>query len=352
MRMNPFEQYSGFWLNGQYYTKQEILSEKPSFANENAALALEFAGELFNSNVSILVKTSGSTGNPKSMSFSKAAVIISAKATNSFFSLDEKSVAVLPLPMQYIAGKMMVARAIVGGYNLIIPELSANPDLNDIRADFMPVSPLQMINLIENQPKNLSGIGTYLIGGGAPSTELISKVNQAEISAYSSFGMTETLSHFALAELKNAAQSPIYRPVSGATIRVNEAGKMEVNWPGITDGWLNTNDLAILVPEGFQWQGRSDNLINSGGVKVIPERVEQILDPYISSPYFVAGIPHRTLGQEIVLFSEKEISLDLNSIKWDFNYQQPKRIVVIQPFLRTVSGKIRRSATVATWKNS
>jgi len=344
--MNPFDKYSGMWLNGQYYTRENILSGKHSAKNENSVLALDFANELFAASEGISVKTSGSTGNPKNIFFSKDAVVTSAQATNSFFGLHEKSIAVLPLPMQYIAGKMMVARAIIGGYNLIISDVSSNPDLRDLRADFMPVTPLQMINLIEKQPENLGAVGTYLIGGGAPSAELIAKVNQADISAYASFGMTETLSHFALADLKNTARSPIYRPLKGVSIRINDDEKLEVNWPGITDGWLNTNDLATLRQTGFQWMGRSDNLINSGGVKVIPERVEQILDPYISSPFFVAGIPHNTLGEEIVLFSEKEISLDLTFIKWDFKHQQPKRILVIGPFLRTTSGKIRRSATI------
>ncbi|NEN22932.1 AMP-binding protein [Cryomorpha ignava] len=344
--MNPFDQYRGLRLNGKFFQKQNLLDQEYSIHNANSALTLEFARELFTESDGIFVQTSGSTGNPKDIFFSKLAVVISAQATNSFFGLSEKSIAVLPLPLQYIAGKMMVARAIVGGYNLIVIEASSNPDLSRIQADFMPVTPFQMINIIENQPESLSQIGTYLIGGGAPSAALIAKINQVDLNAYASFGMTETLSHFALANLKNTTDSPIYKPVEGAKIRARKDGTLEVNWPGITDGWLHTNDIAEIDNGGFRWLGRADNLINSGGVKIIPERVEQILDNYIRSPFFVAGVPHKTLGQELVLVSEEEIDLDLTSIKWDFKYQKPKRILVIHPFLRTVSGKIKRRATI------
>lgn len=343
--MNPFDQYTGLRLNGKYFKKQDLLNQKYS-SQSNLVHALEFAGELFNESDGLHVQTSGSTGNPKNIFFSKKAVVISAKATNSFFGLNEKSIAVLPLPMQYIAGKMMAARAIVGQYDLLLTEPSSNPDLSIIKANFMPVTPFQMINLIEKQPAALTQIGTYLIGGGAPSSALITKIHQSNINAYASFGMTETLSHFALANLTNSTDSPIYKPVEGASIQVSNDGKLEVNWPGITEGWLNTNDLAEIENGGFRWLGRADNLINSGGINIIPERVEQILDKIISSPFFVAGIAHETLGQELVLISEEEIELDLNSIKWDYKHQKPKRILVIQPFLRTVSGKIRRRATI------
>ena len=342
--MNPFDQYSGLRVNGKYYKKQDLLNKKYS-TQSNLANALGFAAELFNETDGLQVQTSGSTGKPKNIFFSKIAVVTSAEATNSFFGLNGESIAILPLPVQYIAGKMMVARAIVGEYNLLVTEPSSNPDLSIIKADFMPVTPFQMINLIENQPKTLSHVGTYLIGGGEPPSALIAKINEVNVNAYASFGMTETLSHFALANLKITTDSPIYIPVSGVSIRHSDR-KLEVNWPGITHGWLNTNDLAEVESGGFRWLGRADNLINSGGVKIIPELVEQILENYISSPFFVAGVPHKTLGQELVLISEEEIDIDLTSIKWDFKHQKPKRILVIQPFMRTVSGKIKRGATI------
>lgn len=348
--MNPFDQYRGIFINGEFYDK-EHLHHRPA-ENNNAALALGFAGELFSERDGISVQTSGSTGNPKNIIFSKEAFIISAQATNNFFGLDRKSNTVLPLPMQYIAGKMMVARAIVGGYNLIVLQETAHIDMSGLHADFMPVTPLQMINLIDNKPATITQIGTYLIGGGAASEALISKINNAGIKAYASFGMTETLSHFALADLTDSSEHPIYKPVEGVSLRISDEAKLEVNWPGITEGWLNTNDLVDPEPDGFKWLGRADNLINSGGIKIIPERVEQILDKYIPTPFFVAAISHQSLGEELVLITEEETDVDLNGIEWDFKHQKPKRIIVINPFSRTVSGKVRRSATIKQWREN
>ena len=349
--MNPFNSYSGFLLNGKYYFVEDILNPElnTNELNENQVQTLAFAAELFENSDGITVQTSGSTGNPKNIEFSKSAVITSAEATNRFFNLSKNSLAVLPLPMKYIAGKMMVARAIVGEYNLIVLDPVSNPDLKDLKSDFMPVTPFQMHNLIDTQPENLQNIGVYLIGGGEPDKLLIEKINKYGISAYASFGMTETLSHFALANLKGVEDRPEYIPLSGVEIEIDDDGSLLVNWPSLTSARLNTNDLAEQTENGFRWLGRGDNLINSGGVKIIPERVERILQSFIQVPFFVSEIPHPTLGQELVVFAEAEISLDLNSINWDFKYQQPRKIVVMKSFSRTMSGKIKRRETVENW---
>lgn len=349
--MNPFNSYSGLHLNGKLYSVKDILNPELNTdgLNENQVQALTFAAELFGESEEITVQTSGSTGNPKNIQFSKNAVVTSAQATNRFFNLDQNTVAVLPLPMRYIAGKMMVARAIVGEYNLIVLDPTSDPDLSELKSDFMPVTPFQMHNLIDTQPEYLRNIGVYLIGGGEPDKSLISKINENGISAYASFGMTETLSHFALANLNGLSDRPDYIPLSEVEIEIDEDGGLLVNWPSLTNGRLNTNDLAERTKKGFKWLGRGDNLINSGGVKIIPERVERILQDYIQVPFFVSEIPHPTLGQELVIFTEVKISLDLKSIRWDFKHQQPRKIVVAKVFSRTVSGKIKRRETVENW---
>lgn len=349
--MNPFDSFSGLRLNGKYYVTEEILNPELNTRDlsENQMQALAFAAELYGNSKEITVHTSGSTGNPKNIRFSKSAVITSARATNHFFNLDQNSVAILPLPMRYIAGKMMVARAIVGEYNLRVLEPTSSPQLEHLTGDFMPVTPFQMHALIDTQSENLQNIGIYLIGGGEPDKSLISKINEHGISAFASFGMTETLSHFALADLKGNTDLPDYIPLSGVEIEIEGDGNLVVNWTTLTSGQLRTNDLAERTEKGFRWLGRGDNLINSGGVKIIPERVERILQDYLQAPFFVSEIPHPTLGQELAVFSEVPITLDLNTIAWDFKYQQPKKVVVINPFLRTLSGKIQRRKTVEKW---
>lgn len=349
--MNPFEKHPGIRLNGKLYSKDNLASQKidNSRSGDNLAQALDFSKQLFSDIGTIAVKTSGSTGVPKEFHFSKAALAISAAATNKFFNLGLDSKAVLNLPMRYIAGKMMVARAILGGYDLIVLEASSNPDLSSITADFMPVTPFQMHSLIANQKHVLRNIGTFLIGGGEPTKDLISAVNEEQINAFSSFGMTETLSHFALANLSQATDSPLYTPLEGVKIKSGSDDRLLVNWPGITKGWLNTNDLVQIEKNKFGWLGRADNLINSGGVKIIPERVESILQSTIPTDFFVAGIEHKTLGEEVVLFTESAIKINLDDYAWDFNHQKPRRVELIKPFLRTISGKIKRQATINSW---
>ena len=349
--MNPFEKHGGILINGNFVSKAAMASIKndESSSKVNHTAALEFAKMLLSELEFITVNTSGSTGTPKEFRFSKRAVAISADATNNFFGLGQNSNAVLPLPMQYIAGKMMVARALLGGYNLIVLEATSTPDLRRLKADFMPVTPFQMHNLILNQWDALGNIKTFLIGGGEPSKDLIANMKQAGARAFASFGMTETLSHFALADLSTANEYPHYIPVDRVEIKADEDQKLMINWPGITTGWLNTNDLVEIENKGFRWLGRADNLINSGGVKIIPERIESLLKEQLTADFFVAGIKHETLGEELVLFTESELKADLDEFEWEFKYQQPRRIVVINPFLRTVSGKIRRGATVEKW---
>src|SRR5690554_328195 len=334
--MNPVNLYPGFCLNGKYYSVADILNfdVNTNDLNENQVQAIHFAAELFGDAEEITVLTSGSTGIPKNIKFANNSVITSAQATNDFFNLDKNAHAVLALPMKYIAGKMMVARSIVGRYNLVVLGPVSNPDLQDLKADFMPVTPFQMHRLIDTQPENLRNMGVFLIGGGEPDNSLISKINAHNISACASFGMTETLSHFALARLTDLVDRPEYIALKGVELNVNK-GNLLVNWRGLTKGWLNTNDLVELTKNGFRWLGRNDNLINSGGVKIIPERVEHILHYLIPCSFFVGAIPHKSLGQELVLFAEAEITLDLNAVNWDFKHQQPRKIVVVNPFSRT-----------------
>ncbi len=352
--MNPFEKHGGILINGNFISKAGLSSIKniESSGKVNYMAALEFAKMLLSELEFVAVNTSGSTGTPKEYRFPKQAMAISADATNNFFGLDENSNVVLPLPMQYIAGKMMVARALLGGYNLIILEATSNPDLSGLNADFMPVSPFQMHNLISNQRDALGNIKTYLIGGGEPSKDLIANVKQAGARAFASFGMTETLSHFALANLSAADEYLHYLALNGVEITAEKDQKLMVNWPGITTGWLNTNDLVEIESKGFRWLGRADNLINSGGIKIIPERIENLLKERLTADFFVAGIKHETLGEELVLFTESALAADLDEFEWESKYQKPKRVEVFSPFERTVSGKIKREATIQAWLRS
>ena len=346
--MNPFGKYPGFWLNGRFYSREELTDDSFSFPthSEIERATINFARSLFDDSDTVEVQTSGSTGKPKKLNVLKSAIETSAKATNSFFGLTAKSTGALALPLEYIAGKMMVARAIIGQFKLFVypPSSLAIPDQI---VDFMPVVPLQIETILHEKPEKIGNVKIYLIGGGKVERALHERIMNAGMDAWYSFGMTETLSHFALAKAEKGT-TPEYRTLPGVEIRIDD-GKLEINWSGVTEDWLQTNDLAELTSNGFRWLGRADNLINSGGVKIIPEEVESILVDKIQSPFFIAGIPNMRLGDEVVLFVEGDEIVDLELVDWKNLYQKPRKIVHILEFERTVSEKIRRKDTVEKW---
>lgn len=182
--------------------------------------------------------------------------------------------------------------------------------------------------------------------------QLIQDISKSGISAFSSFGMTETLSHFALAKIEDRG-ALWYKPLLGVLIRVDTSKILEVNWPGITSGWINTGDLVEIKDDAFRWLGRSDYLINSGGIKLIPEEIESKLTGHIDSDFFVFGIQNQALGQEAMLFVEgASMEINLSEINWQTKYHQPKSIQFIRAFSRTISGKIKRIETVENWMKS
>ncbi|MCA1764086.1 MAG: AMP-binding protein [Flavobacteriales bacterium] len=346
--MNPFGKYRGIKLNGSFIPTAKIKAgDYPLPENSNIAAAIQFAEELFDHADTIGVKTSGSTGDPKLFTFPKSALEQSAKATISFFNLLPQSRAALALPMDYIAAKMMVTRAVVGGFNIDVAQPSATPLPEGAQPDFIPVTPHQMQEIIARQNDLLQRQTTFLIGGGPIDERLKANLVERQITAYASFGMTETLSHFALAAINE--EPLIFKPLPGVKIKQSEIGALAVKWPGITGDWLETNDLVEIRNGGFKWLGRSDFLINSGGVKIIPEQVESELRKHLDSPFFIHGVPDEVLGVKAVLFieGEKGENLDfLDRVKWQSKYHRPKEVMYIPQFKRTESGKIKRTETV------
>jgi O-succinylbenzoic acid--CoA ligase len=352
--MKDFAASKGIKLNGIFYPRADLLplSNKEGLSDFELEV-LDFASKLLDDKAKIKVETSGSTGKPKVIKFAKSAFAVSARATNTHFSLHSESTALLALPMRYIAGKMMVARAILGGYNLLAIEPDGTPlkNIANTRIDFMPLTPYQALKSAEETPASLRNVGAVLIGGAQVSEALQARLSSLGVKAYVSFGMTETLSHFAIATLDKNPEIK-YAPLKGVSLKTKKNGQLSVKWKGITDGWLSTNDLVDLHDEGFVWLGRGDHLINSGGIKVIPEMVEKRLAHLIHGNFFVAGIPHKRLGEEVALFVETRnspypVSLtDVQHALSDTPFWQPRKIVDVERFLYTASGKVKRKEVV------
>jgi O-succinylbenzoic acid--CoA ligase len=269
--------------------------------------------------------------------------------TNEFFELKEGKKALLALPMQYIAAKMMIARAIAGGFNLFLLQPSSNPlsEWNE-PVDFVPLTPHQLHSTIKNNPEKISLINTLLLGGSHLNEILRKWLSENGINAFASFGMAETLSHFALGRI-TFPEPILYRPFPGVHLSQTESGKLSIEWEGILEEPLITNDLVELGASGFRWLGRVDNLINTGGVKVFPEKIEEVLAQKIEIPFFIYGLPDEALGQEVVLFVEGKGPLQDLNFEFLPRFERPRRIIYLDRFHYTSSGKIKRGETVTSW---
>ncbi len=316
---------------------------------ERKTEVLNFINEWFSSNNVIQTKTSGSTDEAKIISIEKSKMIVSAKKTISFLKLKKGCNALLCLPINTIAGKMMVVRAIVGELNLLIGPIDSNP-LNSIKTkvDFVAMVPLQFQNSIESNPSKLKSIKSIIIGGGPISIKVEKQASSNGIKAFHTFGMTETVSHIALREIGNMT-NPLYHAMEGISFSEKDK-QLVVNYPEIGITALQTTDLIKLNNStSFEWIGRADFIINVGGIKLNPEEIETILSEYITSPFIIAGAKDEKLGEKIILIIEGDETFNLDQALLQeklIKFAVPKSIYYMPLFSRTESGKINRIETL------
>jgi len=305
----------------------------------------QFLSELFDENSYINVYTSGSTGNPKSIIIPKTALLKSAEATGEFFKLPQKTTALHCLSSQFIAGKMMWVRALHLGWHLTLVVPNANPLKNKTESfDFAAMVPLQAQNSIDQ----LHQIKKLIIGGASLSAEWEEKLRQTPNHIYQTYGMTETITHIAVKKLGEK----YYSCLPNVFISSDERDCLVIELPYLSSQKIITNDLVKLVTKhSFEWLGRYDHIINSGGIKLIPEKIEEKLHPYIPVPFFIAGLPDKNLGQKLILIIEITTqTLDFQSIfsKASLSkYEIPKEIYKIDAMIQTQNNKINRIDTLS-----
>lgn len=345
-------------LNGTELCAATVADRLPNDEAEAAALA--FCREWFSPGQTMKLHTSGSTGVPKTICATKAAMRASARRSCDFFGLTKGCSAVLPLPLDYIAGKMMMVRALVAGLDLrvvhptsdILEELDQLPTPQHRRPDFMPVVPMQIQRVLPrpNAAALLSRVRCLLIGGGFVDNAIAKALADLPTQAYVSYGMTETLSHIALRRINGTDSSPYYTPLHGIRVGLSPAGTLEISAPDLGIDKLITHDLAELLPDGrFRILGRTDAVINSGGIKIQAEKVEQHLRQAAGVPLVVIGTPHPLLGECVTLIWEnlpghirretiEQACLTLPP------YERPKYLLPVAALPRTANGKIARAA--------
>lgn len=308
----------------------------------------EFKQEWCSSSSALMLHTSGSTGQPKPMMAQKKHMHNSAKATLDFFQLKAGDTALLCLPLQYVAGKMMMVRALTGGLRLHTTPPSSHPfaDLL-IPPTFVALTPMQALTTLRTPRERELLIATpkVLLGGGAISDELHEAVQACEGEVWSSYGMTETLSHIALRRLNGAAAEAAYRPLAGVELTQDEAGCLVIHAPAVGAERLVTNDIVRLLPDGrFTVRGRRDNVVCSGGIKLQIEELEQRLGK-LPCDFLLTYIADAMLGQALTMLHlpttaplSKLCAAQLSP------YECPKHFIEVQELPRTTSGKIARAA--------
>ena len=303
----------------------------------------QFISEWYSTNIEMDLKTSGSTGKPKSISVKKDWMQNSAELTRKTFGLKKGDSALLCMPMKYVAGKMMVVRALELGLDLKVVEPSSNPLKNmDEIIDFAAMVPLQL----ENSLNDLDQVKTLIVGGGQVSQQLIEKLQKISTQIFETYGMTETLTHVAIKPLNGPNISDLFRALDGIRFEKDDRGCLAIHASALNPVPIVTNDLVELIDENsFRWLGRFDNVINSGGIKIIPEVVEAKLTEVIPNRRFIiAGLPDDSLGQTVVLIVEgDEIDIPIEFLD---KYEKPKTIHFISEFIETESGKINRVGTI------
>ena len=310
-----------------------------------------FLAEWYAPAPTILLQTSGSTGTPKQMQASKEAMRASARMTCEYFGLTPDKTALLCLPLRYIAGKMMVVRALVSGCKLILAEPSSTPlaGLSET-IDFAPLVPMQVASTLKaaEGAEQLSRVRHILLGGGFVDTSLTRALQCLPSQVYASYGMTETLSHIALRHVNGIQRSEWYTPLTGVMVELTNASTLAITAPHVGALRLATNDLAEIAPDGrFRILGRRDSVINSGGVKIQAEEVEQALSAVTGLTLLVLPAPHSELGECVALLwegdTEAEAALQ-TAIATLPPYHRPRIVRHVPQIPRTDTGKLNRKA--------
>jgi len=308
----------------------------------------EFLADWHSDSPTLLVHTSGSTGQPKPLLVEKRRMEASARITCQFLGLHQGDTALLCMPLDYIAGKMVVVRALTCGLRLVSVPPTGHPFAHvSEHIDFAALVPLQVYNTLEvaEERQRLMSVRHLIIGGGGIDDSLQAKLQDFPHAVWSTYGMTETLSHIALRRLNGSEATDWYTPFAGVKVSLTEDNCLVIDAPAVHDGELVTHDIAALRSDGsFRILGRKDNVICSGGIKIQIEEVERLLRPSLHVPFLITSADDERLGQAVVLLME---SGHINDVKATCQrvlpkYWQPRHIVVVDRLPLTATGKPAR----------
>lgn len=310
----------------------------------------DFLNEFLSPRPYVAAHTSGSTGIPKEIKLSKADMRRSARASNRFFGIDSRSHLACGLSPDYIAAKMMLVRSLEAHCGLSWLPVSNRLDLSAVSSaiDLLAVVPSQIPSLL-SLPAGCRLPRQILVGGAPPEQALLDALVGRGVKVWVSYGMTETCSHVALADGADGLR--IFKAMPGISFGLDNRGCLVVHAPEFSFGTVVTNDLAeLLSPGSFRWLGRYDNIINSGGLKLCPEQLEEAYARVLpaATVFYVSSRPSPQWGREVTMVVEGDEAFAndclarLRDSGIDHRHL-PKAVVPVVSIPRTSSGKIKRS---------
>ena len=334
----------------------------------------DFLQEWNSPSETLLVHTSGSTGKPKPMWVEKQRMLNSAHITCDFLGLRPGDSALLCMSLDYIAGKMMVVRSIERKLRLFSVKPSGHPLSDESLAkmvemdfDFVAMVPMQVYNTLQvpQERERLSRLKHLIIGGGAIDDALAEELRSLPGAVWSTYGMTETLSHIALRRLNGEEASEWYQPFDSVGVSLNSDGCLVIDAPLVCSEPLVTNDIAEIKQQEtsshssdasssskvsfphvlFRIKGRKDNVICSGGIKIQIEEVENLLRQHLDAPFLLAKKKDEKFGEIAVLVTE---SGDLEGVEAICRqvlpkYWVPRQYLHFDQLPMTETGKPKRA---------
>lgn len=326
---------------------------------------LIFCKDWLNGKKDFELQTSGSTGIPKKINIYREQMKASAWQTINKLGLSAGDAALVCIDTAYIGGKMMLVRGMEADLKLIAVEPTSNPFEALAPAetlDFVALVPLQLQTSLENNEKTrryLDKMKAIIVGGGVIDPQLENAIQTIAAPVYATYGMTETVSHVALKKMNAPGKDKFFKVLENIEIGQDNRGCLSISGAVTNNKKIVTNDVVELIDERtFQWLGRADNIINSGGIKINPENIEQQISDIAgeiltSRRFFVTGLKDKVLGEEVTLVVEGNplTKADEESLLEDLKaglplYHHPRKAIYLPYFVETPTGKINRNGSI------
>jgi o-succinylbenzoate---CoA ligase len=350
--------FQSIHLNNRAINIEDILAGNASGEDEFEKNTISFIRDWCRGREEFVLTTSGSTGNPKSITITRRQMEWSAKATAQALPLKKGMSSLVCLDTRYIAGQMMLVRSLCVGLQIHAVTPSANPFEEHKwgkKIDFVAFVPYQLHTILRSvYAPQLNSIETIIVGGSPLSADDEELLQTYSCRVYLTYGMTETISHIALKAINGQNRSLYFHTLPGISIRTDDRSCLIIKCPYISDEVV-TNDIVNVVNQTtFDWVGRYDNVINSGGVKIHPEKVEKLISLVfkrlnLHGRFAVSSIPDPVLGEKAVIVTEamevddtmkNEIVTALRGLLQKF--ELPKEILMVPSFPETDTGKLNR----------